>query len=60
MCRAVLPTSTPSQQPRARVTDGGMSVVTLMHVVDYLSKTAPGGQRYSIIINGEEDDLHGA
>jgi hypothetical protein len=41
-------------------TDDGMSVVALMHMIDFLSKNRPRRTAVFNINNGEEDGLHGA
>jgi hypothetical protein len=41
-------------------TDDGMSVVALMHMIDFLSKNRPRRAAVFNINNGEEDGLHGA
>ena len=41
-------------------TDDGMSVVALMHMVDFLSKNRPRRTAVFNINNGEENGLHGA
>ena len=41
-------------------TDDGMSVVALMHMIEFLSKNRPRRTAVFNINNGEEDGLHGA
>ena len=41
-------------------TDDGMSVVALVHMIDFLSKNRPRRTAVFNINNGEEDGLHGA
>ena len=41
-------------------TDDGMSVVALMHMIDFLSRYRPRRTAVFNINNGEEDGLHGA